>query len=147
MKQDFSGRHSEQYLKDTPHGTGMNSMLQQVSGAIGSALLITIMNTRAESKAAELTSAAMANMDANEVQSEQAIATMQAQIMNEATLNGINFSFFVSTLIALLALVLALFIRRMKPNETKNQAADNIQPNAAAKWYLFIQLQQNELLK
>ncbi|RDW17593.1 MFS transporter [Oceanobacillus arenosus] len=108
-------------MKDTPHGTAMNNTLQQVSGAIGSALLITVMNTRAESKAAELTSAAIANMDENAVVSVQAIATMQAQIMNEATLNGINFSFFVSTLIALLALALALFIRRVKPNENETK--------------------------
>ncbi len=45
-----------------PHGTAMNNTLQQVSGAIGTALLVTIMSNRAESKAIELGEAAMAKL-------------------------------------------------------------------------------------
>ncbi|MFD1849880.1 DHA2 family efflux MFS transporter permease subunit [Oceanobacillus bengalensis] len=100
-------------MKENPHGTALNNTLQQVSGAIGSALLITVMNNRTESRAEELTQSAMANMDPATLGSEQAMAEMQTQIMNEAMLNGINFSFFVSTLIAVVALVLAFFIKRV----------------------------------
>ncbi|WP_404450581.1 DHA2 family efflux MFS transporter permease subunit [Virgibacillus necropolis] len=95
--------------KDNPHGTAMNNTLQQVSGAIGSALLITVMNNRTESKAKDLASDALANADA------QAAAEMKQQIMNQAMLHGINFTFFVSTLIACVALILAFFLKRVKP--------------------------------
>ncbi len=37
--------------------------------------------------------------------------------MNEAMLHGINFTFFISTLIAVIALILAFFIKRVKPNQ------------------------------
>ncbi|RKQ33920.1 DHA2 family efflux MFS transporter permease subunit [Oceanobacillus halophilus] len=97
--------------KDYPHGTAMNNTLQQVSGAIGSALLITVMNNRTETRAEELANKAMATMDP--AMSQQALAEMQAQMMNEAMLNGINFSLLVSTFIAGLALILAFFIQRV----------------------------------
>jgi len=105
-------------MHQNPHGTAMNNTLQQVSGAIGSALLITVMNARAEARAEELAENAMATMDPSVAQSEQAMAEMQAQMANEAMLNGINFSFLVSTIIALVALILAFFIRRVKPDGT-----------------------------
>lgn len=85
-------------MKVYPHGTAMNNTLQQVSGAIGSALLITVMNIRTTSTAADL-----ATSGAN-----------PAGIANRAMMEGINFSFFVSTLIAAVALLLSLFIK--KPN-------------------------------
>lgn len=85
-------------MKAYPHGTAINNTLQQVSGAIGSAFLITLMNARTESVAGELA----AQGEAIE------------RIENLAMLEGINFSFFVSTFIALVALSLAFFIK--KPN-------------------------------
>ncbi|MGJ9460057.1 DHA2 family efflux MFS transporter permease subunit [Oceanobacillus sp. CF4.6] len=100
-------------MKDNPHGTAMNNTLQQVSGAIGAALLITVMNSRTGARAEELTASAMASMDLNVTMSDQAMAQMQSQIMNEAMLSGINLSFLVSTLIIVLALVLAFFIKRV----------------------------------
>ncbi|MFD1334416.1 DHA2 family efflux MFS transporter permease subunit [Oceanobacillus iheyensis] len=100
-------------MHENPHGTAMNNTLQQVSGAIGSALLITIMNNRTESKAEELAQSAMNSIDPSQMPSEQAMATMEAEIMNQAMLQGINFSFFISLLIMGIALVLSLFIRRI----------------------------------
>ncbi|KON90073.1 MFS transporter [Sporosarcina globispora] len=103
--------------KNNPHGTAMNNTLQQVSGAIGSALLITVMNNRTKEKAEELAADAMANMGASSAQpSAQAAAEIQQQIMNEAMLHGINFTFFISALIAVIALILAFFIKRVKPH-------------------------------
>ncbi|WP_284139586.1 MULTISPECIES: DHA2 family efflux MFS transporter permease subunit [unclassified Virgibacillus] len=96
-----------------PHGTAMNNTLQQISGAIGSALLITVMNSRTESKAADLATQAMAKMDEGTTISAQAAAEMEQQILHEAMLNGINFSFFISTIIVALALFLTFFIRRV----------------------------------
>lgn len=79
-----------------PHGTAINNTLQQVSGAIGSAFLVTLMNTRSESAAQNLIAAG---------------ATEQTAMI-PAMLEGINFSFTVSTFIAIASLVLALFIKK-----------------------------------
>ncbi|MFS0750541.1 DHA2 family efflux MFS transporter permease subunit [Oceanobacillus sp. 1P07AA] len=100
-------------MHENPHGTAMNNTLQQVSGAIGSALLITIMNNRTETKAEELAQSAMNSIDPSQMPSEQAMAAMETEIMNEAMLQGINFSFFISLLIMGIALVLSFFIRRI----------------------------------
>lgn len=100
-------------MYQNPHGTAMNNTLQQVSGAIGSALLITVMNKRSTAKAEELAEEAMKNMDPSQVPTGAAADQMQTEIMNEAMLHGINFSFFISLMIIVLALILALFIRRV----------------------------------
>ncbi|KZM54602.1 DHA2 family efflux MFS transporter permease subunit [Aeribacillus pallidus] len=86
-----------------PHATAMNNTLQQVSGAAGSALLVTLMQNKTETEAERLAQAAAGD------------PAKMADIMNEAMLNGINFSFKISLLIALIALVLTFFIKRAKP--------------------------------
>lgn len=86
-----------------PHATAMNNTLQQVSGAAGSALLVTLMQNKTEAEAERLAQAAAGD------------PAKMADIMNEAMLNGINFSFKISLLIALIALVLTFFIKRAKP--------------------------------
>lgn len=113
---------------NNPHGTAMNNTLQQVSGAIGSALLITVMNNRTKEKAEELAADTLANMSASAQPSAQAAADIQRQIMNEAMLAGINFTFFISALIAVIALILAFFIKRVKPHHE-----NHIGEKAAAK--------------
>jgi EmrB/QacA subfamily drug resistance transporter len=113
---------------NNPHGTAMNNTLQQVSGAIGSALLITVMNNRTKDKAEELAADTLANMSASAQPSAQAAADIQQQIMNEAMLAGINFTFFISALIAVIALILAFFIKRVKPHHE-----NHIAERAAAK--------------
>lgn len=110
---------------NNPHGTAMNNTLQQVSGAIGSALLITVMNNRTKEKAEELAADTLANMSASAQPSAQAAADIQRQIMNEAMLNGINFTFFISALIAVIALILAFFIKRVKPHH-ENQTGEEM---------------------
>lgn len=101
-----------------PHGTAMNNTLQQVSGAIGTALLVTVMSNRAEARGKELAEEAMKNAPATTVQpTAEQIAQMKQQITMQATLDGINFAFFVSVFIAALALILAFFIKRAKQEE------------------------------
>ncbi|WP_080872962.1 DHA2 family efflux MFS transporter permease subunit [Oceanobacillus timonensis] len=100
-------------MHQNPHGTAMNNTLQQVSGAIGSALLITIMNSRTNNEAEALAEDAVKNMDPSQIPTGPAAEQMQAEIMNEAMLHGINFSFFISLLIIVLAFILALFIKRV----------------------------------
>ena len=93
-----------------PHGTAMNNTMQQVSGAIGTALLVTIMSNRAETYGKELAASAMAN--ASGTATPAALAEMKQQIASRALLEGINDAFFVTVFISGLALVLAFFIKR-----------------------------------
>jgi len=103
-------------MQMNPHGTAMNNTLQQVSGAIGTAFMITIMNKRTESSAKELAAEAMSKLDTNAAPpSAEAAAEMKLHIMHQAMLDGITHAFFISTLIAVLALILAFFIKRVKP--------------------------------
>ncbi|MBM7652844.1 DHA2 family efflux MFS transporter permease subunit [Neobacillus cucumis] len=111
-----------------PHGTAMNNTLQQVSGAIGSALLITIMSNRTKTHATDLATPMMKNNHG------LLTAEMKQQIAMRAMLEGINDAFLVSVGIACIALVLAFFIKRAKqaedPEETKakkvvNKLAEN----------------------
>ena len=96
-----------------PHGTAMNNTLNQVAGAIGTALLVTIMSNRTESTAADL----MADAGSANAADPAALATMQQQIAMKAMLEGINFAFFIATFIAGLALVLSFFIKRSRQSE------------------------------
>ncbi|RDW17351.1 MFS transporter [Oceanobacillus arenosus] len=89
-----------------PHGTAMNNTLNQVSGAIGTALLITIMSNREAGLAAQLTAEVTG----------QPTAEMQQQIVLESMLGGINFAFLVSTFIIVISLILAFFIKRSTPS-------------------------------
>ncbi len=98
-----------------PHGTAMNNTLNQVAGAIGTALLVTIMSTHSASQAKVLGAQAMQNM--TEQPTQAALAEMQQQIMMQATLDGINYSFLVATFLSVVALILAFFIKRATPME------------------------------
>ncbi|MBM7619912.1 EmrB/QacA subfamily drug resistance transporter [Bacillus tianshenii] len=98
-----------------PHGTAMNSTLQQVSGAIGTAFLVTLMSTRAESYGQELAAKELPKLGADPT--AEALGAMQQQIMLQSTLEGINFAFLVSVFIAAVALVLSFFIKRAKQAE------------------------------
>ncbi len=88
-----------------PHGTAMNNTLNQVSGAIGTALLVTLMSTRESTVAAQLSAEVVG----------QSTKAIQQQITLEAMLAGINFAFLVSTFIIIIALVLSFFIKRSAP--------------------------------
>jgi EmrB/QacA subfamily drug resistance transporter len=100
-----------------PHGTAMNNTTQQVSGAIGTALLVTIMSNRTESQAKVLGETAMS--DLTEQPTQAALAEIEQQIMMTAMLDGINYAFLVSVFIAGVALVLAFFMKRAKQAEDK----------------------------
>lgn len=109
-----------------PHGTAMNNTLQQVSGAIGSAILLTIMTKRMESRGAELFAEAKASGDVPST--ADGLAQFEQQLGMESMLEGIQFSFFVSTIVAVVALILAIFVKRVHPptyQETVEAAKKN----------------------
>lgn len=73
-----------------PHGTAMNNTFRQLSGSIGTAILVTVMATGAVPK-----------------------DTL------EGIIRGVNMSFVVATVISVLGLVLAFFIDRERVKEVK----------------------------
>ncbi len=107
-----------------PHGTAMNSTLQQISGALGSAIMITIMTSQAKEYAKELAVTATEKMTPQMAQSADAVKAMQEQIRQKAMLEGINDAFTVTVGIAIVALLLALFIKRVKPVAEEDTASN-----------------------
>lgn len=115
-----------------PHGTAMNNTLNQVSGAIGTALLVTIMSNRTESQAKIIGEEAMKNL--NTQPTEAALAQMNQEIAMKAMLEGINYSFLVATFIAAVAFVLAFFIKRAKQAEdhtAEKPVVEQLEPKLA----------------
>jgi EmrB/QacA subfamily drug resistance transporter len=85
-----------------PHGTAMNNTLNQVSAAIGTAVLMTVMSIRQAGYAKEMM------MDASAGLSQQEIGL-------RAMLGGINDTFLVSGYLIVAGMILAFFIKRAKP--------------------------------
>lgn len=102
--------------KENPHGTAINNTLQQVSGAIGTAFMVTIMTKRMESVGKQL----LVNGENPEM------------ITNVAMLEGITYAFFISTLIAVIALILAFFIQRVQPPMGERKKSVSIRPKQMA---------------
>ncbi|MEK3889096.1 DHA2 family efflux MFS transporter permease subunit [Bacillus sp. FSL K6-3431] len=100
-------------MSANPHGTAINNTLQQVSGAIGSALLLTIMDKRIAKTGADLAADVAASGQAPT--SAEGLAAMKVELANKAMLDGINYAFFVSTIVAVVALLLTFFIKRVTP--------------------------------
>lgn len=96
-----------------PHGTAMNNTAQQVAGAIGTAVLVTVFNSHTKTRAAEIAADMQANASSAVQPTAEQIAQAQAQVMQQAMLDGITFSFFVAAGITVVALILALFIKRV----------------------------------
>ncbi|MEN1967220.1 DHA2 family efflux MFS transporter permease subunit [Lentibacillus sp. N15] len=76
-----------------PHGTAMNNTMRQVSGAIGTALLVTVM--------------------ANTAIPEEGV---------NGLVHGVNVSFIVAGIFAVIALIMAFFIKKKKPSANEIQS-------------------------
>ncbi|MBO0960554.1 DHA2 family efflux MFS transporter permease subunit [Neobacillus sp. MM2021_6] len=114
-----------------PHGTAMNSTMSQVSGAIGTALLVTVMSNRTETHAKEIGAAAMAHL--TKQPTPAVLAELKQQVMMKAMLEGINDAFLVTVGIAALALILSFFIKRAKQAEDPSELKP-AEKNVAAKF-------------
>ncbi|NQX61688.1 DHA2 family efflux MFS transporter permease subunit [Paenibacillus qinlingensis] len=90
------------------HGSAMSQTLRNVAGALGTALLVTIMTNTATSRAKDL-------VVSGKIDPKDAAA--MADVTHHATVYGINFSFEIATWMTLIALVLAFFIRKTSPTE------------------------------
>lgn len=90
----------------SPHATAINNTTQQVAGAIGSALLVSVMTITTESKLAELIKqSGNAMLDEHNMQ----------QLTAQAAVHGVNTAFFIATLLCAVALFLAIFIKKPLP--------------------------------
>lgn len=76
-----------------PHGTAMNNTMRQVSGAVGTALLVTVMTTSAEP--------------------DRGL---------EGMIHGVNVSFIVAGITAIVGLVLSFFIKSGRPARVRSNA-------------------------
>ncbi|OCS88674.1 DHA2 family efflux MFS transporter permease subunit [Caryophanon tenue] len=88
-----------------PHGTAVNNTAQQVVGAIGTALFVTIMNSQAAKEGASLV--------ANLTPEQLVDPSQQALLAQQSLLHGIQMSFLVATGVTVLALILSLFLKRV----------------------------------
>lgn len=88
----------------TPHGSSLNSMLQQVSGAVGTALLISIMQSFSNYRISGLT-------DPTPDQ------------VNQAMLDGINLSFLIASILLLVSMILSFFLKRVDARATYEEGA------------------------
>ncbi|MEH7235690.1 DHA2 family efflux MFS transporter permease subunit [Bacillus sp. JJ1562] len=107
-----------------PHGTAVNNTLNQVSAAIGTGFLITLMSLKEESTIANL----LKNVQGQPTESQM------AEIKLSAMLDGINFTFFISTFLIFVALILAFFMKRAKQEEDitgKNKSKPSVQTSLA----------------
>lgn len=101
--------------KYNPHGTALNNTLSQVSGAIGSALLITVMSTRTATYTEEMVATEMDKL------TEQPSTALLTELQNKAMIEGINDAFLVSVGIICIALILTFFAKRATPAEDFNK--------------------------
>ncbi|RAP73439.1 DHA2 family efflux MFS transporter permease subunit [Paenibacillus montanisoli] len=90
------------------HGSAMSQTLRNVSGALGTAILVTLMTNKTASHAKELIIAGKI---------DPADKAKMAEVTQTAMIYGINHSFVVATWLSVAALVLAFFIRKVKPHE------------------------------
>ena len=87
-----------------PHGTAINNTAQQVSGSIGTAILVTIMNSVTKSEAESL----MTGVDPTTL-----TEASTASLTQQALLAGIQYSFYVALAINIAVLVLSFFVKRV----------------------------------
>ncbi|KAA9013363.1 MDR family MFS transporter [Niallia endozanthoxylica] len=103
-----------------PHGTAINNTAQQVAGSIGTAVLVTIMNSVTKTEATSL----MSSVDPTTLTEATTAALTQ-----QALLAGIQYSFYVTFIVNIVALVLALFVKRV---DTSAEAVSKIENSNTA---------------
>jgi len=103
-----------------PHGTAINNTAQQVAGSIGTAVLVTIMNSVTKTEATSL----MSSVDPTTLTEATTAALTQ-----QALLAGIQYSFYITFIVNIVAIVLALFVKRV---DTSAEAVSKIENSNTA---------------
>ncbi|MEK5475763.1 DHA2 family efflux MFS transporter permease subunit [Paenibacillus sp. FSL R5-0407] len=107
------------------HGTAMSNTLRTIAGALGTALLVSIMSSRTKDRITELVLSAGINPK------DPANADLMAQFTNEATIYGIDYAFIIATGITAVAFVLSFFIRKVKINREGQGKEVEVKPAKA----------------
>ncbi|WP_274361710.1 DHA2 family efflux MFS transporter permease subunit [Paenibacillus thermotolerans] len=95
------------------HGSAMSQTLRNVAGALGTAFLVTLFTNAAQSEGKRMV------IDAQINPADAANQAKMLEITQQATVYGINHAFEVAMWMTVAALVLAFFIRRVKPHQEK----------------------------
>jgi len=89
-----------------PHGTALNNTIQQVAGALGTAIFVSIMNSHTKQRAVEL-------MMERGIDPATITAEQEAQIGAESLMYGIQYSFWIAMFVTIAALILAMIMKRV----------------------------------
>ncbi|MEC0534103.1 DHA2 family efflux MFS transporter permease subunit [Bacillus spizizenii] len=84
------------------HGTAISNTIKQVAGAIGTALLVTVMTNSTKNHLQDL------------VVTGGAQGETQQHMVMEASIQGVNDAYFVILIIGIISLILSFFIKRVK---------------------------------
>ncbi|MDQ6596674.1 DHA2 family efflux MFS transporter permease subunit [Bacillus salipaludis] len=84
------------------HGTAISNTVRQVAGAVGTSLLVTVMSDRTKTHLQDM------------IPSAASKGLNQAQVIKEATIQGINDAYLVIIGIGVIGLLLSLFIKKVK---------------------------------
>ncbi|MFC7393900.1 DHA2 family efflux MFS transporter permease subunit [Scopulibacillus cellulosilyticus] len=90
------------------YGTAMLNTFRMIAGAVGMALLVTVMSTRTATHMHQI------------VTDKHILPTAKVQMaaaMKKATVMGINDAFLIAAFLAAIALILSFFIRKTRPSE------------------------------
>lgn len=105
-----------------PHGTAMVNTVRAVAGAIGTALLVTLMTNDARNSIEGI-------IVEHQFNPENQADMVHA--MNLAQVEGINHAFMVSTIFAVVALVLSFFLKRGIKSDDDNVSEETFQSSNA----------------
>ena len=103
-----------------PHGTAMNSTLQQIGGAFGSALLISVMSNSTDSYILDHTGKTLAALKTLPPQE----MIKYAKISMDASVHGMNAAFKVSFGLAIFAFICSFFIKRAVPPDGEKRQSE-----------------------
>ncbi|WP_180960308.1 DHA2 family efflux MFS transporter permease subunit [Neobacillus cucumis] len=101
------------------HGTAISNTIRQVAGAVGTSLLVTVMSDRTKSHVTDM------------IPSAAAKGWTQAQMVKEATIQGINDAYLVIIGIGIIGLLLSLFIKKVTQASEKDSKAVKVQQRTA----------------
>ncbi len=89
------------------HGTAISNTARQVAGAIGTSLLVTIMTNRTKDHLVDMMNSG---------------TDSKAHLMMEASIQGINDTYFAIMIIGGISLVLSFFIKRVEQTQPQEKS-------------------------
>lgn len=94
------------------HGTAISNTVKQVSGAIGTALLVTILTNRAQTHAISLAA--------------EGVINDRAHLLQQASIAGMNDAYFAVILFGIIGFLMSFFIQRTKQADVAADKASSM---------------------